>query len=49
MEDDLDKLIKHTLNNIAERINFSEPDKLLNRIHQEILKNSPKEGKDNPL
>lgn len=30
MEDDLDKLIKHTLNNIAESINFSEPDKLLN-------------------
>lgn len=24
MEDDLDKLIKHTLNNIAESINFSE-------------------------
>lgn len=40
MNDDLDKLIKCTLTNVAENINLSDPDRLQERIHQEILKKS---------
>lgn len=38
--DDLDKLIKRSLNNVAENITLSGPDRLLERINQDILKKS---------
>ena len=38
--DDLDKLIKRSLNNVAENITLSDPDRLLERINQDILKKS---------
>lgn len=47
--DDLDKLIKRSLNNVAENITLSDPDRLLERINQDILKksldNKKKKGK----
>jgi hypothetical protein len=35
-----DKLIKRSLNNVAENITLSDPDRLLERINQDILKKS---------
>ena len=50
--DDLDKLIKRSLNNVAENITLSDPDRLLERINQDIfLKKSldDKKKKENNL
>lgn len=40
--DDLDKLIKRSLNNVAENITLSDPDRLLERIKHRCTRGTNK-------